>query len=49
MPIKTDKIITTADGEKLSKKVKLDLEVDTSIKDLVQMCDMVHGFASSNT
>ena len=34
MPIKTDKIITTADGEKLSKKVKLDLEVDTSIKDL---------------
>ena len=34
MPIKTDKIISTADGEKLSKKVKLDLEVDTSIKDL---------------
>ena len=34
MPIKTDKIITTADGENLSKKVKLDLEVDTSIKDL---------------
>ena len=34
MPIKTDKIITTADGQKLSKKVKLDLEVDTSVKDL---------------
>ena len=34
MPIKTDKIITPADGQKLSKKVKLDLEVDTSIKDL---------------
>ena len=34
MPIKTDKIITKADGQKLSKKVKLDLEVDTSVKDL---------------
>ena len=34
MPIKTDKIITTEAKQSVSKKVKLDLEVDTSIKDL---------------
>ena len=34
MPIKTDKIIITEDKQSVSKKVNVELEVDTSVKDL---------------
>src|SRR6056300_925260 len=33
-PVTEDKIVTPVDGGTASKKVKLDLEVDTSVKDL---------------
>tara|TARA_B100000900_G_scaffold359759_1_gene331443 strand:- start:68 stop:454 length:387 start_codon:yes stop_codon:yes gene_type:complete len=33
-PLKEDKIVTPVDGGTATKKVKLDLEVDTSVKDL---------------
>ena len=33
-PLKEDKLVTPVDGKTASKKVQVELEVDTSVKDL---------------